>query len=108
MIDESSIKEFLETVPQEEFFDLIRQALYKKKTKMSTYDRFLFKKIALEELSRRGLVEINIIHANGSWGLVNIRTLKVDQANLILKKILYTRSNTKCFVREMGGVEFLD
>lgn len=107
-IDEKSIRSFLEAVPQEEFFDLIHQVLFKKKTKMSVYEKFLFKKIVLEELSRRGLVEINIIHTNGSWSKVNIRTLKIDQVNLILKRILYTRESTKCFVREIGGVEFLD
>jgi len=102
MFNKEKIQEELKGVPNDELKENIRKLLYKKD--LPEKDVFSLKILIIEELIRRGKLNVLLDDPSGIPYKTRIETLKPQDMDLILKQYLYHSISLECIVHAEGVI----
>ncbi|MFZ3057911.1 MAG: hypothetical protein WA092_02590 [Minisyncoccales bacterium] len=102
MFNKEKIRKELEDVPNDELKESTRKLLYKKD--LPKGDVFSLKILIIEELIRRGRLNVLLDDHSGEPYKTKIETLKSQDMDIILKQFLYHSIPLECIVYEKGVI----
>ncbi|MFA5730018.1 MAG: hypothetical protein WC938_02240 [Candidatus Paceibacterota bacterium] len=97
MFNKEKIRKELESVPNDELKESVRRLLYKKD--LPEGDVFSLKILIIEELIRRGKLNVLLDNPSGEPYKTRVETLKPQDMDLILKQFLYHSIPLECIIR---------